>query len=98
MQVLTGLDAAFIYLETPHSPMHIGGVYLLDAADAPADFGYDVFRRHIAQRLRLLPVFRRRLVEVPLHLSHPYWMEDPEFELDFHLPRWAQPVESERQR
>lgn len=91
MQPLTGLDAAFIYLETPHSPMHIGGVYLIDAADAPDDFGYERFKQHLAERLRLAPVFRQRLVEVPMHLSHPVWINDPEFDLDFHVPRWALP-------
>jgi WS/DGAT/MGAT family acyltransferase len=87
MQPLSALDASFIYLETDHSPMHVGSVYVLDAAEAPAAFGYEAFRAHIASRLRCSRIFRQRLVEVPLGLSHPCWVKDPEFDLDLHLPR-----------
>ncbi len=92
MRSLSGLDAAFIYLENARSPMHIGGVYLLDAADAPAGFGYEHFCRHIKSRLALAPMLRERLLEVPLHMTHPQWIRDPDFELSFHLPHWALPA------
>jgi WS/DGAT/MGAT family acyltransferase len=86
MRPLSGLDATFVYLESDHSPMHIGGVYLIDAADAPPDFNYESLRSHITSRLQCSRVFRERLVEVPLDLSRPYWINDPEFDLDAHLP------------
>lgn len=86
MQQLTGLDASFVYMETARTPMHIGSVYLLDA-DQSREFSYAKFREHIRSRLPLVPVFRRRLVEVPLDLGHPFWINDPEFHLDAHLPR-----------
>ncbi len=92
MRSLSGLDAAFIYLENARSPMHIGGVYLLDASDAPADFGYQRFCQHIKSRLPLAPMLRERLLEVPLHMTHPQWLNDPDFELSFHLPHWALPA------
>ncbi len=91
MRPLSGLDAAFIYLESSRAPMHIGGLYVLDAADAPRSFGYDAFRRHIESRIPLSRVFRERLIETPLSVTHPYWINDPEFELDFHLPHMAVP-------
>jgi WS/DGAT/MGAT family acyltransferase len=87
MQPLSALDASFIYLESEHSPMHVGSVYVLDAADAPKGFGYAAFRTHISSRLRCSRIFRQRLVEVPLDLAHPCWINDPDFELDLHLPR-----------
>jgi len=69
--MLSAQDATFIYLESDHSPMHIGGVYLIDARDAPAGFGYEAFCRHIQSRLPCSRIFRQRLVEAPLSLSHP---------------------------
>ncbi len=87
MQPLTALDASFIYLESEHSPMHIGSIYLMDAAAAPEGFGYTVFKQHIRSRLRCSGIFRQRLVEVSFGLSYPCWINDPEFDLDLHLPR-----------
>ncbi len=91
MRPLSALDASFIYLESHRTPMHIGSVYVIDAADAPPGFGYGAFREHVERRLRRSPIFRERLIEVPLNLSHPYWINDPDFELDFHLPHVAVP-------
>lgn len=91
MQMLSAQDATFIYLESDHSPMHIGGVYMIDSRDAPAGFGYDAFCEHIRSRLPCSPVFRQRLVEAPLSLSHPCWINDPDFRLQRHLPRLELP-------
>jgi len=87
MEMLSALDASFIYLEAEHSPMAIGGIYVIDASDAPADFCYAAWCSLVKRRLHLTGVFRRRLVEVPLDLSFPYWINDPGFKLDDHLPR-----------
>ena len=89
MRVLSALDATFLYLESGHSPMAIGGIYLMDAADMPADFSFASWRQFVASRLQCSPVFRQRLVEVPWSLSHPAWINDPEFDLNAHLPRLA---------
>lgn len=86
MEQLSALDAAFIYLESTRTPMHIGGLYLLDRKDAGSEFGYEALRDHVESRLALARPFRQRLVEVPLAMGHPYWIEDPEFDLDLHLP------------
>ena len=86
MRMLSALDASFIYLEADHSPMHIGGVYLIDAKDCPDSFSYHTVFSHIESRLRCSRIFRQRLVEVPLGLSHPYWINDPDFDLAHHLP------------
>ena len=86
MDMLSALDATFIYLESEHSPMAIGAVYVIDAKDAPDDFSYQAWYALVQSRLKLSKVFRQRLVEVPLDLSFPYWIRDPGFELDNHLP------------
>ncbi len=91
MEQLSALDAAFVYLESPRTPMHIGGVYLIDGATAGPEFGYDRVRAHVESRLGVARTFRQRLVEVPLALGHPYWIEDPDFDLDLHLPRVGVP-------
>ncbi|HLF32429.1 MAG TPA: wax ester/triacylglycerol synthase family O-acyltransferase [Xanthomonadales bacterium] len=90
--MLSAQDATFIYLESDHCPMHIGGVYLIDARGAPATFGYRSFVSHIRERLQCSRIFRQRLVEVPLSLSHPYWINDPHFRLESHLPRLELPA------
>jgi WS/DGAT/MGAT family acyltransferase len=89
--MLSALDATFIYLESEHSPMAIGGVYVIDAGDAPAGFSYESWHALVKSRLSLSHVFRERLVEVPWDLSYPYWVRDPDFELDEHLPRVTLP-------
>jgi len=86
MQMLSALDATFIYLESEHSPMAIGAVYVIDAKDAPPDFYYQKWRSLVESRLQYSKVFRERLIEVPWDLSFPYWIRDPDFNLDGHLP------------
>ena len=87
MDMLSALDATFIYLESEHSPMAIGALYVIDAKDAPRNFSYDCWYSLVESRLRLSKVFRERLVEVPWDLSFPYWIRDPGFKLHTHLPR-----------
>lgn len=91
MRQLSGLDSMFLNLETNAVPMHIGGVTILDPATAPSGFSFDAVRRLIESRLHLLPMFRRRLVESPLNLDLPYWIEDPEFDIEHHVRHRALP-------
>jgi diacylglycerol O-acyltransferase / wax synthase len=90
MQRLSGLDAMFFYLETPSSHMHVTGVYVLEPGEHGLSF--DSVRDLIATRLPLAAPFRRRLVEVPLKLGHPVWIEDPDFDLDYHVRRACLPT------
>lgn len=92
MDMLSALDATFIYLESEHSPMSIGAVYVIDAVEAPGSFSYDAWYALVQSRLKLSKVFRQRLVEVPWDLSFPYWIRDPDFDLDKHLPRVTLPA------
>ena len=91
MKRLSGLDATFLYLETPSSPMHVSGVFVADPSTAPG-FSFESFRQLVAERLHLAPPWRRRLAEVPFGLHHPLWIEDPDFDLDFHVRRAALPA------
>ena len=92
MQILSALDATFIYLESEHSPMAIGGINVIDAKDAPDTFSYDAWYELVNSRLRGSKVFRERLIEVPWSLSYPFWIQDPDFNLGNHLPRVKLPA------
>ncbi|MCP5208765.1 MAG: wax ester/triacylglycerol synthase family O-acyltransferase [Hahellaceae bacterium] len=85
MQQLSELDASFLYLETDRTPMHIGGLYIFDASDREDDFSFAEFLEYIESRLHVAKFFRKRLVEVPLKLDHPYWVDDPEFDINKHV-------------
>jgi WS/DGAT/MGAT family acyltransferase len=90
---LTALDEQFLALEGPRHYGHVGGVAVLDPSTAPggklelADLQYT-----IAERLPLVPPFRWRLVEVPFDLDYGYWIDDPDFDLDFHVRELALPA------
>jgi diacylglycerol O-acyltransferase len=92
VQRLTGLDATFLYLETSTTHMHVSSVIIVDPSTAPRPFGFDEYKQLLADRLHLAPPWRRRLVEIPFGLHHPLWIEDPDFDLDFHLRRAALPA------
>lgn len=87
MRQLTGLDTNFLNLETANSPLHVGSVIVLEGAVA-----YDEIRAVIEDRLHLLAPFRWRLLETPLGIDHPYWIDDPDFDVEFHVRRIAVPA------
>jgi diacylglycerol O-acyltransferase / wax synthase len=92
MERLTGLDAAFLALETPTSHMHVMAAMVLDPSEVPGGFNVDTVRGLIGERLPRLEPFRRRVVEVPFGVHHPVWVEDPDFDLDYHVRRAALPA------
>ena len=91
MEQLTGLDATFLYLETPSLHMHVSMAAVFDPSTVPGGYSFQKLRDLVGSRLALAPVFRRRLVEVPLRLGHPYWIDDQDFDLDYHVRRAALP-------
>jgi diacylglycerol O-acyltransferase len=87
---LTSLDAQFLALESARQTGHVGGLAILDPSTAPGGTltGADI-QRLLGERLPALPPFRWKLAEVPLGLDFPYWIEDPDFDLDFHVRELA---------
>jgi WS/DGAT/MGAT family acyltransferase len=85
VQQLTGLDTSFLNIETPTTYGHVSGLAVFDPGTAPGRIGLEDVKALIESRIHLLPPYRRRLVEVPFGLDHPYWIEDPDFDLDFHV-------------
>ncbi|MFN2377675.1 MAG: wax ester/triacylglycerol synthase family O-acyltransferase [Candidatus Binatia bacterium] len=75
MQRLSGVDAAFLYMETPAQHMHGLGVTIVDPSTIPGGYDFEAQRAEFVRRLAQLPGFRRRLVEFPFGLDHPAWIE-----------------------
>ena len=91
MQRLSGVDSMFLYLETPTNHMHVTGVFLVDPATAPGGFSFAHVHAMVARRLNRAAPFRRRVVDVPFRLAHPVWIEDPSFDLEYHMRRACLP-------
>lgn len=91
MDQLSGLDNSFLVMEAGGQLGHVGSLSLFDPRGMRGDSFKDTLRQTIEERLHLLGPYRRRLVEVPLDLDRPYWIEDPDFDLDFHLRHIAVP-------
>lgn len=87
MQRLSGMDASFLYMETPSHHMHVVGTLLLDPSTMSGGCSVERIRALIQARIHLMPMLRRRLVPVPLGIDHPLWIEDPDFNLDSHIRR-----------
>ena len=92
MRQLTSLDAQFLAMESARTYGHVSGLAIYDPDTAPGGSltAKDICRT-VGERLHLLPPFRWRLAEVPFGLDHPYWIEDPDFDLDFHIRETAVP-------
>jgi WS/DGAT/MGAT family acyltransferase len=86
------MDATFLYTETPASHMHVTGVSVFDPTTVPGGYEFAKVRSLVENRLQNLPPFRRRLAEIPFQLHHPLWIEDPDFDLDYHIRRAALPA------
>lgn len=92
MRQLQGMDASFVALETRNSPMHIGSILIYNPATAPG--GFVRFKDILAffeSRMQLSKTMRQRLVRVPFDLDYPYWIEDPDFDLEYHVRHIALP-------
>jgi WS/DGAT/MGAT family acyltransferase len=81
---LTGLDAVFLYMETPRTFGHVTGLMIFERPSPDFD-PYAAVYAKFASLVGEIEPFRRRLVEVPFGLDHPYWVADPNFDLDFHI-------------
>jgi diacylglycerol O-acyltransferase len=89
---LTGLDAQFLALESPRQAGHVGALAVLDPSTRPdGRLELEDIQTMISERLPLLPPFRWRLKQVPFGLDYPYWIDDPDFDLEYHVRELAIP-------
>ncbi|WP_372728323.1 wax ester/triacylglycerol synthase family O-acyltransferase [Nocardioides sp.] len=91
MDRLSGLDASFLYLETPAQLMHVCGLIVLDPGTMPNGYSFNAMKAEIDRRVRDVPAFSRKLRKVPLGLDHPIWVRDTHFDIDRHVHRLALP-------
>jgi len=91
MRQLSGLDNSFLVMEAGGQLGHVGSLSFFDASGLDGRSFKDALRATLEDRLHLLGPYRRRLVEVPLDLDRPFWIEDPDFDMDFHLRHIAVP-------
>jgi WS/DGAT/MGAT family acyltransferase len=89
---LSSLDAAFLHIEQPHAPMHVAGLYVFEGQpELPGRPGLPGIFETIGERIHLVPRYRQVVRSVPFHLAHPVWVDDPDFDLSYHLRRAALP-------
>jgi diacylglycerol O-acyltransferase / wax synthase len=96
---LTSVDAQFLALETPRQTGHVGGLAILDPGTTPTGkLELADIQQMLAERLPLLPPLRWRLAEVPFGLDYPYWVDDPDFDLEYHWRQTAIPQPGRREQ
>lgn len=96
MKRIAGKDAIFLWAETPSTHMTIAFVGIFDPSTTPGGLQgpgdlFGRFQQLLEQRIHLVPQFRQRVVNVPLGLDHPYFVDDPDFDIGYHLRRIALP-------
>ena len=92
MRRLNGVDALMLYSETPEVHMHTLKIGILDVSGVEGGFTFDLFREVAYPRLMALPALRYQLVDIPLKLHHPMWVENDDIDLDYHLRRTRVPA------
>lgn len=85
MQHLNNLDAAFLHVETPETPMHVGSLHVFELPPGAAGHFHERVRAHLAARLHMAPVFHRKLATMPFDLANPVWIEDEDIDVDHHV-------------
>lgn len=89
IEQISGQDATFLYAESPSSPMHIATLTVVEGS-----LEFEDFKAIVASKLHLIPKFRKRLLNVPFNLDYPYWVDDPNFDIDLHINRVKLPEPS----
>jgi diacylglycerol O-acyltransferase len=87
MEWMSPMDASFLHIEGPMNPMHIGGVSIFEGPAPP----FDALEEMVASKLDLVPRYRQKVRFVPLGLGRPVWVDDPHFNLSYHLRHTALP-------
>ena len=89
---LSPLDAAFLYVERPNETMHIGGCMVYEG-----EFSREHMIEQVGARMHLLPRYRQRVMFPPFLVSHPLWVDDPNFDIENHIDEVWLPADSNEQ-
>ncbi|NRF68857.1 wax ester/triacylglycerol synthase family O-acyltransferase [Aquincola sp. S2] len=82
---LSIVDGAFLHLETPEMPMHVGSLHLFELPEGYQGNWYEDVKAHVTSRMHLAPVFTRKLALMPFDLANPVWITDEDIDLDYHM-------------
>ena len=85
MNHLSVVDGAFLHLESPEMPMHVGSLALFAPPPGGPEAWFEAVKAHVASRLHLAPVFTRKLALMPFDLANPVWIPDDDIDLDYHV-------------
>src|SRR5436190_9700859 len=85
---MSSMDASFLHIEGPNNPMHIGGVSIFEGPPPP----FSQLEEMVDAKLGLVPRYRQKVRFVPLQLGRPVWVDDPHFNLGYHLRHTALPA------
>ncbi|MBK6862334.1 MAG: wax ester/triacylglycerol synthase family O-acyltransferase [Ideonella sp.] len=88
---MSGVDSAFLYLETPQTPMHVASLSLFELPKGYRRDFHAVVKRELGRRLNLAPILQRKLATMPLQLADPVWVHDDAVDLDYHVQRVTLP-------
>ena len=91
MNHLSVVDGAFLHLESPEMPMHVGSLALFEPPPCSGDEWFEAVKTHVASRMHLAPVFTRKLALMPFDLANPVWIHDDDIDLDYHIRRTVLP-------
>jgi WS/DGAT/MGAT family acyltransferase len=92
---LTAMDAAYLYMETPEAPMHVGSMAIFKLPEAYGGDFFEDIKKMIGGRLHLAPMLTWKLAHTPLDIDRPSWTEDEQFDIDRHIFRGALPAPSD---
>jgi diacylglycerol O-acyltransferase len=92
MERMSGADALMLYLDRAEAYNHTIKLSIVDPSGDPEGWSWIRFKSAWASRTQLLPRLRQRYMRVPLGLNHPVWVDDPAFDLDYHLKRVGCPA------
>lgn len=85
MDQLTSMDASFLHLETPETPMHVGSLMLFELPEGYQGDYYEDVKAMLGKRLHLASVLSRKLAQMPFELAEPVWIDDDDIDLDYHV-------------
>ena len=88
MDWMSPMDASFLHIEGPNNPMHIGGVSIFEGPAPP----FEQLEQMVLSKLDVVPRYRQKVRFIPLGLGRPVWVDDPHFNLSYHLRHSALPA------
>ena len=91
MDQLSGTDGAFLHIETPETPMHVGSLQIFDLPEGYKGEFFEDAKRFVGGRMHMASVFQRKLALMPFDLANPVWVDDEDVDLDYHMRRITLP-------